>query len=103
MTTELTLVPSSAPDGTPLLTASGEIDLSNVGGFAEAVAAGVARGTPLTVDLTGVGYLDSAALNVLFNHADRIRLVAGRLLLPLLRVCGLTELVEVEEAVPATD
>jgi len=100
MTAELALVPSRTPGGTPLLTASGEIDLSNVGGFADAVAAGVERGTPLTVDLSGVGYLDSAALNVLFQHADHIRIVAARLLVPLLRVCGLTELVEVEQAVP---
>ncbi len=98
MTAELAPVPSRTPDGGPLLTASGEIDLSNVGAFADAVAAGVAGGGPLTIDLTAVDYLDSAALNVLFDHADHIRVVAAGLLLPLFRVCGLTELVEVEQA-----
>ncbi|QFZ19480.1 STAS domain-containing protein [Saccharothrix syringae] len=101
MSAELTLSTATGPDGAPLLTASGEIDLSNADRFAEAVAAGVARGTPLTVDLVSVAYLDSAALNVLFNHAGHIRLVATRLLVPVLRVCGLTELVEVRQAEPA--
>ncbi|MDQ2586432.1 STAS domain-containing protein [Saccharothrix yanglingensis] len=93
--TDLTVTNSRDADGTPTLTATGEIDLSNVAEFAGALAEGVGAGTPLTVDLTGVAYLDSAALNALFTHAGQIRIVAGRLLLPVLRICGLTELTTV--------
>ncbi|MGM1058497.1 STAS domain-containing protein [Saccharothrix sp. Mg75] len=93
--TDLTVTHSRGVDGSPTLTATGEIDLSNVAEFADALTEGLTAGTPLTVDLTGVDYLDSAALNALFAHAEDIRLIAGRLLLPVLRICGLTELTTV--------
>ncbi|WP_329445173.1 STAS domain-containing protein [Streptomyces sp. NBC_01426] len=92
MTTPLTLTPGRRPDGTALLTAVGEIDMSNT----EALAAALA-GTdgPLVLDLTGVEYLDSAGLSALFPHADRIELIAGPLLEPVLTISGLTELTTV--------
>lgn len=69
MTTPLTLTSGRRPDGTALLTAVGEIDLSNTEVLASAL-----DGTSglLVLDLTGVEYLDSAGLSVLFPHADRI-------------------------------
>ncbi|KOU68353.1 STAS domain-containing protein [Streptomyces sp. NPDC060334] len=92
MTTPLTLTPGRRPDGTALLTAVGEIDMSNTRELAAALA-----GTdgPLVLDLTGVEYLDSAGLSVLFPHADRIELIAGPLLEPVLTISGLTELTTV--------
>ncbi|MFF3426666.1 STAS domain-containing protein [Streptomyces sp. NPDC002602] len=92
MTTPLTLTPGRRPDGTALLTAVGEIDMSNTGELAAALA-----GTdgPLVLDLTGVEYLDSAGISVLFPHADRIELVANPLLEPVLTISGLTELTTV--------
>ncbi|MEU9419539.1 STAS domain-containing protein [Streptomyces sp. NPDC051577] len=89
MTTPLTLTPGRRPDGTALLTAVGEIDMSNTGELAAALA-----GTdgPLVLDLSGVEYLDSAGLSVLFPHADRIELVANPLLEPVLTISGLTDL-----------
>ncbi|MGW6817630.1 STAS domain-containing protein [Streptomyces sp. NPDC055005] len=92
MTTPLTLSPGRRADGTALLTAVGEIDMSNTGELAAALA-----GThgPLVLDLTGVEYLDSAGLSVLFPHADRIELIAGPLLEPVLTISGLTELTTV--------
>ncbi|MCY0916686.1 MULTISPECIES: STAS domain-containing protein [unclassified Streptomyces] len=92
MTTPLTLTPGRRPDGTALLTAVGEIDMSNTGALAAALA-----GTdgPLVLDLTGVEYLDSAGLSALFPHADRIELIAGPLLEPVLTISGLTELTTV--------
>ena len=60
------------------------------------------RGT-LTVDLSAVEYLDSAAINALFTHADRINLVASALLMPVLTISGLTELVTIEPAPPTAD
>jgi len=66
---------SQDPDGSTVLTATGEIDQSNADTFAVALAdATVAPGDgPVTVDLTAVEYLDSAALAALFSHAGRIR------------------------------
>ncbi|MEU9798260.1 STAS domain-containing protein [Streptomyces sp. NPDC051000] len=92
MTTPLTLTPGRRPDGTALLTAVGEIDMSNTGELAAALA-----GTdgPLVLDLSGVEYLDSAGLSVLFPHADRIELVANPLLEPVLTISGLTDLTTV--------
>lgn len=100
MTTPLTLTPGRRPDGTPVLAAAGEIDTSNAGTFAAALAdavntaAGESSAT-LLVDLTAVEYLDSAGLAALFAHADRIQLIAGPLLTPVLTVSGLTGLTTV--------
>ncbi|MFI5614376.1 STAS domain-containing protein [Amycolatopsis sp. NPDC051903] len=96
MTSPLTLETTWQQDGTPLVTATGEIDLSNVAGFTRALADATAGGA-ITVDLRGVAYIDSAAINALFSHADDVsRVLANRLLMPVLTVSGLTELVHVE-------
>ncbi|MFC8175341.1 STAS domain-containing protein [Streptomyces sp. NPDC057250] len=89
MTAPLTLTPGRRPDGTPVLTVVGEIDMSNTHSLAAAL-----DGTPgpLVLDLTDVEYLDSAGLSVLFSHADRLELVAGPLLAPVLSISGLTDL-----------
>ena len=53
----------------------------------------------LTVDLAAVEYVDSAAINVLFAHADNIhKLIAHPLLMNILTISGLTELVTIEAA-----
>ncbi|MFD6417632.1 STAS domain-containing protein [Streptomyces sp. NPDC060194] len=92
MTTPLTLTPGHAPDGTARLTAVGEIDMSNTAALAEALGRIEDR---VVVDLTGVDYLDSAGLSVLFAHAGHIELVAAPLLRPVLDVSGLADLVTV--------
>lgn len=94
-TTALTLTPGRRPDGTALLTAVGEIDMSNAGELADALAGSAG---PLVLDLAGVDYLDSAGLSVLFPHADRIELVANPLLEPVLAVSGLSDLTTVHGA-----
>ncbi|MFJ4835860.1 STAS domain-containing protein [Streptomyces sp. NPDC088747] len=92
MPTPLTLTSGRRPDGTALLTAVGEIDMSNTHDLAAALA-----GTPgpLVLDLTGVEYLDSAGLSALFPHADRIELIANPLLQPVLTISGLASLTTV--------
>ncbi|MCQ9131851.1 STAS domain-containing protein [Streptomyces hilarionis] len=92
MTTPLTLTPDRSPQGTARLAVSGEIDMSNAGRLAEALDSGSG---PLIVDLTGVEYLDSAGLSVLFAHAERLELIVPPLLGPLLSVSGLADLVTV--------
>ena len=99
MTTALTLTTGVRPDGAPVLTAVGEIDMSNADRFATALTDAVtAAGAPLVVDLSAVGYLDSAGLSALFEQADRIRVVSGSLLAPLLEISGLAELTAVDYA-----
>ncbi|MCD0483690.1 STAS domain-containing protein [Streptacidiphilus sp. ASG 303] len=98
MTTRLRLDTGRRPDGTPVLTAAGEIDMSNAGEFTAAVAGAVPASGRLVVDLTAVEYLDSAGLITLFTHAERIHLVAPALLGPVLTVSGLTELTTVDIA-----
>ena len=98
MATPVTLSTSREADGQIVVTAAGEIDMSNLDGFERALgdAAAQANGTPVRVDLTAVDYLDSGAINVLFAHADRVRLVANTFLMPVLRISGITELTGVE-------
>ncbi|MEU4694021.1 STAS domain-containing protein [Actinoplanes sp. NPDC023714] len=97
MTTALQLTNGQRPDGVPVLAAAGEIDMSNADRFASALEAAVSGSDAalLLVDLTAVEYLDSAGLATLFRHADRIEVVTGPLLAPLLNVSGLAELTTV--------
>jgi anti-anti-sigma factor len=100
MTTELTLTTGSGPDGAVVLTASGEIDMSNAETFAGALNQAVtdAAGARLVVDLTAIQYLDSAGLSALFAQVDHIELRTGPLLAPLLEISGLTDLTTVHRA-----
>jgi anti-sigma B factor antagonist len=99
MTTALTCTTGRSPDGGTVLAATGEIDMSNAGTFAAALADALRDTTaePLTVDLTRVDYIDSAGLAVLLPHVDRLRLNAGPLLAPVLTVVGLADLTTVHE------
>jgi anti-anti-sigma factor len=103
-TTSLSLDTVRSNDGTLVLIAVGEIDLSNIDAFDQALSTATAEaagsGGPFTVDLGGVEYLDSAAINALFARADHIRVIAHPLLMRSLAVCGLSELVSVEPAPP---
>lgn len=102
MPTLLTLDTALTNEGQLVLVAVGEIDLSNIDTFNEALATATAEaaggGGKFTVDLSGVEYLDSAAINALFAHADDIRLVAQPLLMSALTMSGLAELVSIEVA-----
>lgn len=107
MPTSLTLDTARCNDGKLVLIAAGEIDLSNVDAFNQALTtatteADSSSGT-LTVDLSAVEYLDSAAINALFARADHIRLIAHPLLMSILTISGLTELVTVEPAPPTAE
>lgn len=102
MPTLLTLETTRGDDGKVVLVAAGEIDLSNVDRFTEALTAAIAENASsdgkLTVDLSAVEYLDSAAINALFPHADDIHLIAHPLLVRVFDISGLTELTTVESA-----
>ena len=105
MVTPLTVNVDRHADGTPLLVASGEIDLSNVDTFTRAlttvIAAADGAGATVTVDLSAVEYLDSAAIGALSVHADQMpqmRLVANPYLIPVLRISRIDRLATVEAA-----
>jgi anti-anti-sigma factor len=96
MTSPLTLTAGTRDDGGPVLAATGEIDMSNSTELADALRAVLQEdGRPVLVDLTGVGYLDSAGLTVLLTHASDIEILATPLLAPVLTICGLTDLTNV--------
>ena len=105
MATPLELSTRPGADGIPVVTVAGEIDMSNADRFrdalglaaATAATAVTADGGSFVVDLTGVEYLDSAGVHVLFAHAARIRLIAGPLLEPVLTVSGLSDITSVSE------
>jgi anti-anti-sigma factor len=90
--TALELSTRPGPDGIPVVTVAGEIDMSNADRFRDALglAAAAGDGGAFVVDLTAVEYLDSAGVHALFAHASRIRLIAGPLLEPVLTVSGLS-------------
>ncbi|ROP41771.1 STAS domain-containing protein [Saccharothrix texasensis] len=92
MTTPLTLTPGRGPDGTAILKVVGEIDMSNATALTAALDDVDGR---VLVDLTEVEYLDSAGLSVLFEHADRIEVVATALLAPVLTFSGLSAMTTV--------
>jgi len=100
MATSLALDTVRRDDGELVLSAAGEIDLSNIGGFTGALTTAVAEaaGATLTVDLSSVDYLDSSAINALFAHADQIRVIAPPHLMRVFTISGLTELTAVEAA-----
>jgi anti-anti-sigma factor len=99
MSTPLSIRIERAADGQPVLLAAGEIDASNVDDFAEALKAGAGDGTEsLTVDLSAVDYLDSAAINVLVPHAESLQIIANPILMRVLMISGLGELAKIRSA-----
>ena len=100
MATPLTVETRVRDDGAAVLAVSGEIDLSNIELFTRAIADAMTPasrdGGVLTIDLTDVEYLDSAAIDTLFGHADRIRLIVNPILMPVLKVSGLTNVTSVD-------
>ena len=101
MSTPLTFRSEHGPDGEQVLVAVGEIDASNVAAFAAALEVGTANGAGiLTVDLSAVDYLDSAAINALAPHAESVQIVANPVLMRVLQISGLGELTKIR---PSSD
>jgi anti-anti-sigma factor len=100
MATPLSVSTGLRDDGTVVVSATGELDMSNVDALSAAIAEAMTPasqdGGVLTIDLTGVEYLDSAAINALYGHADRTHLIVNPILIPVLTVSGLTDVASVE-------
>lgn len=99
MSTPLTCTTGRRPDGAVVLTAAGEIDMSNAASFADALtgAGDQSDGAGFVVDLTAVDYIDSAGLAALFPHVDNLRLLSNRLLVPVLTIAGLDDITTVAD------
>jgi len=97
MATSLELSTRRDPDGTPVVTAIGEIDMSNADRFRAALGQAVADGGRLVVDLTRVEYLDSAGVHALFAYTPGLELIASPLLAPVLAISGLSDVTSVRE------
>ena len=69
MATSLDLSTRRDADGVPVVTAVGEIDMSNADRFRDTLGQAAGDGGRLVVDLTGVEYLDRAGVHVLFAFA----------------------------------
>jgi anti-anti-sigma factor len=94
MATPLDLSTGRDTDGAPILRAVGELDLSNVDRFAAAVAEArsSASADRVVVDLSEVEYLDSGAINVLFDNVDAIEVIVHRNLVAVLKISGFSDL-----------
>jgi anti-anti-sigma factor len=66
--------------GVSVGTVSGEVDLANAGGIGRQILAAVPNtALGLVLDLSGVEYLDSAGVNLLFVLAERLEVRQQRL------------------------
>ena len=97
MATPLELSTRPGPDGIPVVTVVGEVDMSNADRLRDALDLAAPDGSRFVVDLTRVEYLDSAGIHALFAHASRLRLMTGPLLVPVLSVSGLAGITAVGE------
>lgn len=97
-------------DGESVLHVAGEIDMATAPAFRDAaLQAIVDNGPSLTLDLSGVTFMDSTGLHVLVATYRRVRVHAGTFTLrdtpdivrKLLRVTGLDELLMSPGAPPA--
>ncbi|BBX16301.1 anti-anti-sigma factor [Mycolicibacterium duvalii] len=100
MPTSLSVDTTRSEDGAVIVIASGEVDLSNVDSFRTTLRDAAENSSePITVDLSGVEYVDSGGINVLFSLCDRIgKVIAHPLLMTTFAVSGLTELTTAEAA-----
>ena len=69
-------VEAEVRDDTVCIAVSGEIDLANANIVQDQINAAIANDlTTVVLDLSGLEYLDSAGLRVLFTLADRLRVL----------------------------
>jgi anti-anti-sigma factor len=72
-------------DGTAHIAVSGELDLANAKAVEQQILRGVGDGTTaVTLDLTGLRYIDSAGLWILFRLGTRLAAakIAGEVVVP---------------------
>jgi anti-sigma B factor antagonist len=86
-------------DDAVTLTVKGEIDMSSAGEFRRALDDSNAPGR-LVLDLTGVEYLDSAGVKVLYDHLGlhpEVVVSSGTVILRILAITGLLDQLTIRE------
>ncbi|HEY2238108.1 MAG TPA: STAS domain-containing protein [Streptosporangiaceae bacterium] len=86
-------------DETVTLAVKGEIDMSSAGEFRRALDDSQAA-SRLVLDLTGVDYLDSAGVKVLFDHLGQqpeVMVSSGTVILRVLDLTGLRDQLAIRE------
>jgi anti-sigma B factor antagonist len=92
---------SSDPTGVPIVTVSGELDISNAGAL-EATVASISAQRPerLIFDLSNLRFMDSAGISVLVGAAASVNAVQIRHASPAIRrvleLTGLTDVLAIE-------
>ncbi|HEY2518848.1 MAG TPA: STAS domain-containing protein [Streptosporangiaceae bacterium] len=92
-------VTQATRDETVMLAVRGEIDMASAGEFRRALDDTPDQGR-LVLDLTGVEYLDSAGVKVLYDHLGRhpeVVVNSGAVILRVLAITGLRDLLDVRE------
>ncbi len=92
-------VTRSVQDETVTLAVKGEIDMASAAEFRRALDDVAAPGR-LVLDLTGVEYLDSAGVKVLYDHLGQhpeVVINSGAVILRVLEITGLRDLMAVRE------
>jgi anti-sigma B factor antagonist len=89
------------PAGVPIVTVSGDLDISNAGRLERAVASITAeRPERLIFDLSGLRFMDSAGIAVLLDAARKVNAVRLRDPSPAVRrvveLTGLTDVLSIE-------
>lgn len=93
------------PDKGPIIAVQGEVDVYTAPKLRERLLPLCEKGTTVTVDLSGVEYIDSTGLGVLIGAYKAQRATAGKLvltgmngrLLRLFKITGLHEIIDIEE------
>jgi anti-anti-sigma factor len=92
----------SAGESGPVITLSGEVDLSTIGEFSDLVTAQLASGTVhLTIDVAGMSFADSASMRVLMLAATTLRKRGGGLVLlrPQPALARLLEIMDADQVI----
>lgn len=101
MTERLDISVAEDGDGSVTARVAGEIDLSNVEAFRQALDTGADPGRRLSVDLSLVTYIDSAGMGVLFARAAHgpleVRLQPDSIVAPLIDITRLGDVATIRK------
>ncbi len=92
----------SAGESGPVITLSGEVDLSTIAELSDLITAQLAGGTVhLTIDVSGMSFADSASMRVLMLAAMTVRKRGGGLVLlrPQPALARLLEIMDADQVI----
>jgi len=96
----------AAGESGPVITLSGEVDLSTIAELSDLITAQLAGGTVyLTIDVSGMSFADSASMRVLMLAAMTLRKRGGGLVLrrPQPALARLLEIMDADQVITVQD